>query len=188
MPYLFKSERLGFRNWQASDLEELAQLNANSKVMRHFPKTLKSAESAAFMHRMQKQFEAKGYCYFAVEELKSGSFIGFIGLSDQDYPSPFNPSTDIGWRLAAKFWGLGYATEGALACLDFAFHQLKKKRITSTCPLSNKASERVMQKIGMKKMGLFLHPKLKEQPHLEKCVWYEISISDQVLEHPRPEE
>ena len=36
--YLFKSERLGFRNWKNGDLDEFIKLNSDDKVMEHFPK------------------------------------------------------------------------------------------------------------------------------------------------------
>jgi len=42
--YLFKSERLGFRNWRNEDLEEFAKLNSDEEVMEHFPKILSKKE------------------------------------------------------------------------------------------------------------------------------------------------
>jgi len=172
--YIFTSERLGFRNWSNQDLPEFAELNADPDVMAHFPACLSEEESAAFLHRLQHHFEKTGYTYFATEILKTGEFIGFIGMAFQDYVTEFTPAVDIGWRLNKNSWGKGYATEGAKRCLDFAFNELDLKQVIATCTENNGASEHVMKKIGMKKTGTFNHPKLKEFPSFEKCICYSI--------------
>jgi RimJ/RimL family protein N-acetyltransferase len=178
--YLFQSERLGFRNWISSDLSALAAMNADPAVMEHFPTTLNINENKAFLERLQNHYEKNSYTYFATEILTTGEFIGFIGLAYQDYKTPFTPATDIGWRLKKAAWGKGYATEGAKKCLEFAFLELGIHKIVSTCTINNNKSEKVMQKIGMTKMGLFKHPKLGDYPDLEECVWYEIKKSIEI--------
>lgn len=172
--YVFKSERLGFRLWLDDDLEDFTELNSDSEVMEHFPKSLTKSETEEFIQRLQKHYLDQGYNYYATELLETGEFIGFIGLAYQEFESEFNPSTDIGWRLKRSSWGKGYATEGAKRCLDHAFNTLKLESIISTCVVGNSNSEKVMRKIGMTKKGTFDHPKLKEYPTFEKCVWYEI--------------
>ena len=172
--YLFTSERLGFREWKEDDLPAFAELNADPQVMKNFPKPLSDAESADFLQRLFKHFHTHGYNYFAVELLETGEWIGFIGLAYQDYGTAFPPATDIGWRLKQSAWGNGYATEGAKRCLAYAFDNLKLQRIISTCTLQNITSEKVMQKIGMHRKAEFKHPKLKDYPEYETCVWYEI--------------
>ena len=176
--YLFTSDRLGFRNWMDADLNDFSQLNADPEVMAHFPGPLTPEETKATMERFQRQYLEKGYTYFVAELLQTGEFTGFIGLSWQDYIAPFTPATDIGWRLRRDAWGNGYATEGAQRCLKYAFETLGLDRVVSACPVTNKASEQVMQRIGMEKQGIFKHPKLKSYPTLEKCVWYEINTPE----------
>lgn len=172
--YLFTSERLGFRNWNSRDLEGFAQMIADPEVMRFFPQTQTMDDALAFIERQQAHFESFGFNYFAVETLNDQNFIGFIGLSWQDYPSPFNPAVDIGWRLKKSAWRKGYATEGAKRCMQFAFQELKLKKVIAVCPVVNKPSEAVMKKVGMIKQGDFKHPKLSDCTRLEECVWYAI--------------
>lgn len=172
--YLFKSERLGFRNWMSSDLYEFAKINADTEVMAHFPKILDVVETEEFLQRLLKHYSKRGYNYFATEIIETGELIGFIGLAYQTYEMDFNPATDIGWRLKKSSWGKGYATEGAKRCLEYAFNELNIHTIISTCTIDNSKSESVMKKIGMHKKGVFKHPKLKDYPAYEKCVWYEI--------------
>ena len=172
--YLFKSERLGFRNWRNTDLAEFATLNADAEVMEHFPKKLTQKETAQFIEKLQNHYDKHGYNYFATEVLETGEWIGFIGLAYQTYETPFTPATDIGWRLKKTAWGKGYATEGAKRCLELAFKELKLEKVIAICTQNNIRSEKVMQKIGMIKQGSFKHPKLKEYPDYENCIWYAI--------------
>ncbi len=176
--YIFKSKRLGYRNWRDSDLNAFAELNADIEVMEHFPKPLTQQETFDFIQRLKKHFEENGHNYFATEILDTGEFIGFIGLALQVYPSDFTPNVDIGWRLKKSAWGNGYATEGAKKCIEFGFKNLGLPKIISTCTMKNAKSENVMKKIGMKKVGTFNHPKLKDYPNLEKCLCYEIINSE----------
>ena len=172
--YFFTSHRLGFRNWRDSDIPVVAEMNADPEVMKFFPGLKSYKESAAFVARMQNQFNEKAYCYFAVDKLDDGEFIGFIGLSDQTYKASFTPCVDIGWRLSRNAWGNGYATEGAKACLGYAFDVLNMKEIYSVAPIINLPSIAVMEKIGMEKMEEFAHPLLLDDERLRECVVYVI--------------
>ncbi|WP_196894368.1 GNAT family N-acetyltransferase [Aureivirga marina] len=172
--YIFKSKRLGFRNWKESDIPKMAKISGDAEIMRFFPAVATFEQTKEFVFRMQKMFEERHYCYFAVEELKSKKFIGFIGLCFQDYEAQFTPCTDIGWRLDKKFWNKGYATEGAKRCLEYAFQVLELEKIIATAPKINEPSISVMKKIGMQKKLEFKHFKLKDFPKIEECVCYEI--------------
>ncbi len=173
--YLFRSERLGFRNWSKNDVTEFAKMNADSDVMEHFPKTLTQKETEELIVRLQKQFDENGYTYFVTEVLESGAFIGFIGLAFQEYKTDFTPAVDIGWRLKKSSWGNGYATEGATKCLEYGFQKLGLNTVIAVCNEKNTQSENVMKKIGMTKIGEFNHPKLKAYPEYQKCVCYSIT-------------
>lgn len=176
--YLFNSKRLGFRNWNQDDLETFAQLNADPEVMKHFPSLLTRNESSDFFQRLIVRQRNYNHSYFATEIIDSKELIGFIGLAYQTYPSHFTPATDIGWRLKKSAWGKGYATEGVLRNLEYAFDTLGKKKLFSTCTKKNVNSEKVMKKIGMRKIEHFDHPRLLEFPDLKRCVRYEISIEE----------
>lgn len=173
-PYIIKTPRLGLRNWHYSDLATMADLNADPEVMEYFPKTQTIDQTSSFINRMQQHYEDHGFCYFAVDLLGNQEFIGFIGLLHQNYDAPFTPCIDIGWRLKRSSWGYGYATEGAAACLEFGFEKLGLKTIHSVASVSNTPSEKVMQKIGMKKLLKFDHPKLLDYLELKECVVYSI--------------
>ena len=173
--YLFTSERLGFRNWAAVDLDQMQEISSDPEVMEFFPKPATREQTKAFIDRMKSMCKAKGYCYFAVEELETQNFIGFIGLCDQDYDVPFCPMTDIGWRLNKRYWGNGYATEGAKRCLEYAFQTIGLETIYSTTPRLNKRSWNVMEKIGMELHLEFNHPNLRDEHLLADFLCYRIT-------------
>ncbi len=176
--YIFKSDRLGFREWSMDDLIDFSALNADEEVMEHFPNVLTAEETRDFIDRLQKHYKKYGHCYYATEVLETREFIGFIGLAHQVYETEFLPATDIGWRLKRSAWGKGYATEGAKRCLEYAFNDLKLNKVVSTCTQHNARSEHVMKKIGMEKKGTFLHPKLTDYPDYQNCIWYQIDKAE----------
>ena len=172
MTYIFQSTRLGFRNWNEKDIAPMASISADEEVMKYFPAVATFEQTTAFISRMQEEFAEKGYCYFAVDELSTNTFIGFIGLSWKTFEADFTPCVHIGWRLSPSAWNKGFATEGAIRCLDYAFDTLKLAKVYSMAPMINTPSERVMQKAGMIKVGEFEHSLLKDHPELMQCVLY----------------
>lgn len=177
--YLFTSPRLGFRRWKDSDLDWYAEMNADSQVMQHFPKVMTREESAASIQKLQSRYTQYGHTYYVAELLETKDPIGFIGLGYQDFESEVTPLADIGWRLLPRYWGQGYATEGAKACLRFAFapEHLDLDDIYAIAPESNLPSIAVMQRIGMQYQQTFDHPLLVDYPRLQSCVLYHISRS-----------
>jgi RimJ/RimL family protein N-acetyltransferase len=170
--YLFTSERLGFRNWNLSDLDKMQEINSDEKVMEFFPGIPTKEQTADFVERMKKQFEDKGFCYFAVDKLENNEFIGFIGLSEQTYNAEFTPCIDIGWRIKSSEWNKGFASEGAKKCLEYALNELGLENIYSIAPKINMKSEHIMKKIGLKKQYEFEHPLLTNNTRLKTCVLY----------------
>lgn len=83
---------------------------------------------------------------------------------------------EIGWRLAYPFWGQGYATEGALACLKYGFETLKLQEIVSFTATQNTRSRAVMERIGMHHnlKEDFYHPNLSEGHWLRRHVLYRL--------------
>ena len=117
--------------------------------MEHFAAALSREESDTLASRIEAHFEQHGFGLWAVEIPSVTTFAGFIGLSVPGFEAPFTPCVEIGWRLAPEYWGLGYATEGARAVLDFAFSELRLAEVVSFTVPGNLRSRRVMEKIGM---------------------------------------
>jgi len=174
-----KTKRLILRPWRETDLKPFAELNADPKVMEYFPSTLSSEESDSLAHRIQSKMEERGYGMWAVAIPGIADFIGFIGLNNEDkstFPAHFTPAVEIGWRLAADYWGKGYATEGAKAVLAYGFENLNLEEIVSFTAVQNMRSRRIMEKIGLHHDSKddFDHPKLPEGHSLRRHVLYRL--------------
>lgn len=84
------------------------------------------------------------------------------GAAQCQFRRPFGPAVEIGWRLARRHWGLGFASEAAWTCLRCAFAQLHLDEVVSFTTEGNLPSQKVMQAIGMVQdlAGSFEHPRL----------------------------
>lgn len=170
--YIIETNRLGLRNWMDTDIPVFVEMNKDPKVMEYFPKVLSEEETMAMLDRIKQHFIDNGFGLFAVELKETNEFIGFVGLSIPKFEADFTPCVEIGWRLAHKHWGKGYAPEAAEACLNYGFDNLGLKEIVSFTSVLNKGSMRVMEKIGMKYVKEFDHPNVEPDSRLKKHVLY----------------
>lgn len=170
------TERLILRPWRPEDLESFAKLNADPRVMEYFPSVKSYEETREEYQRIQDHFAKRGWGLWAVSLKNSQDFIGFIGLRFDDFPAPFTPAVEVGWRLVFDCWGKGYATEGAKKCLQCAFETLHVPEVVSFTPVQNARSRAVMKKIGMHRNPEddFDNPKLPEGHRLRRHVLYRI--------------
>lgn len=180
---IIKTKRLILRQWCDEDLEPFAKLNADPKVREYFPGILSRGESDASVKLMSNHIEKCGWGFWAASLIETGEFIGMIGLEDVYFSAPFNkftPAVEIGWRIAFSHWGKGYATEGALASLQYAFESLNLNEVVSFTTLKNMRSRQVMKRIGMHHdpKDDFDHPKLPEGHSLRRHVLYCINKID----------
>lgn len=148
-PAEVRTERLLLRRLADSDIDEFARLNADPRVMEHFPATLSRAESEAAIVRWRAASAEHGVEFCAVEVPGVTRFAGVLGLAVCTFPAPFTPAVEVGWRLLAEHHGKGYATEGALAALHVGFEQMGLSEIVALTLLRNRPSWRVMEKLGM---------------------------------------
>jgi RimJ/RimL family protein N-acetyltransferase len=177
IPRELRTSRLLLRRWRPEARVPFAALNADPRVMEHFPATLSRQESDARVDRIEAHFQKHGYGYWAVEIPGVTTFAGFIGLSIPGFEAHFTPCIEVGWRLAFEHWNLGYATEGARAALAFGFDSLQAKEIVSSTVLANVRSRRVMEKLGMTRSPSddFDHPALPEGHPLRRHVLYRLA-------------
>ncbi|MGW7233634.1 GNAT family N-acetyltransferase [Pseudomonas fulva] len=171
-----ESARLILRQWQDEDLREFAALCADPQVMRYFPAPLTRLEAAALIGRIRGHFHEYGFGLWALERKDSGAFIGMTGLLNVNFDAPFAPAVEIGWRLARRHWGLGFASEAAWTCLRCAFAQLQVEQVVSFISTLNLPSQKVMQAIGMEQdlAGSFDHPRVALGHPLRPHVLYRI--------------
>lgn len=157
-----------------ADREPFAALNADPRVMEYFPRLLSREESDTFAERVEAHIATHGWGLWAVEVPGVTPFAGYVGLARPRFDSHFTPCVEVGWRLAAEFWGNGYASEAAAAVLSFGFQVLMLPQIVSFTVPANRRSVRVMERIGMTRDPRedFEHPGLPQGHPLRPHVLY----------------
>jgi RimJ/RimL family protein N-acetyltransferase len=175
-PIEVRTARLLLRQWQDSDREPFAALNADPEVMRYFPATQSREASDRSIDAWMGEIKHRGWSNWAIELIGCGTFVGFVGLSVPRRALPFMPCVEVGYRLARAHWGQGIATEGAKAALEAGFVQFGLDEIVSFTALLNLPSQAVMQRIGMvNSQQDFDHPALPEGSPLRRHCLYRIS-------------
>lgn len=178
MIQVIETERLILRTWEDADALPYWQINQDPQVIEFLPGSLTMEQVREFMSHENEQYHAKGYTLWAACLKQTGELIGFIGLDYTDWPEvDFTPFVDVGWRLGAKHWGYGYATEGARAALSFGFAKCGLKEIVAYAAYANTRSTRVMEKLGMKldSKADFSHPGLAADHPLSRHVIYRLT-------------
>jgi RimJ/RimL family protein N-acetyltransferase len=172
-----KTRRLILRGWTAPDREPFARMNADPGVMEYLGEPLSREQSDEVVDRIEAHFRTRGFGLCVAELAESGDFIGFIGLAVPTFEAAFTPCVEIGWRLAAEYWGAGLATEGAREIVRYAFEELKLPELVSLTAIENERSRRVMAKLGMTHDPAenFDHPKLPATHPLRRHVLYRLT-------------
>jgi RimJ/RimL family protein N-acetyltransferase len=171
-----ETERLILRQWRESDRQPFRELNADPRVMEFMPGCLAPEASDEMMERIQRHFELHGFGLFAAELRLDQSFLGFIGLSVPGFDAPFMPAVEVGWRIAARHWGKGLATEGAREVLRLGFESAGLESVVSFTVPGNVRSLRVMEKLGMTHDPAddFDHPSLPEGHAMRRHLLYRL--------------
>lgn len=93
---------------------------------------------------MAGAWSIQGFGMFSVIEKASGQWVGRLGpWLPEGWPGP-----EVGWGIARSAWGKGYATEGAIAAMDFAFERLGWTEAIHSIDADNTASQGVARRLG----------------------------------------
>jgi len=170
-----ESQRVLLRHWKDSDLIPWVSMNADPETLVFFPRTRTPEESTKGFEYERNFLLENNYGLWAAEEKTSGEFMGFVGIAWLELPTLADPRCrEIGWRLAKRYWGKGYATEAAKVVLEYARYSLNITELYSVTSDLNLPSINVMKKIGLRErpeLG-FLHPRVPDDSPLKPHVVY----------------
>ena len=159
MQIFIETERLIVRELVPSDDQGMFLLDSDPEVHRYLGnkpvQTIKQArEIIAFI---RQQYIANGIGRWAVVKKETNEFVGWTGL--KLIKEPLNKHSnfyDVGYRLIKKYWGKVYATESARASIDYGFNKLGLREIYAMADVQNDASNKVLQKVGLRFVETFL--------------------------------
>ena len=172
-----ETPRLILRKWRDEDVEPFYQINQDKKVVEFLAGKMTQNEVENFIKEANKHIDEHGFGIWAVELKEAKELIGFVGLKRRTFAAHFTPCVEIAWRLGSKHWNKGYATEAAREVLRLGFEKFGLKEIVSFTVPQNLRSQKVMQKIGLKRdfNGDFNHSKLPLDHPLSLHVLYRLS-------------
>ena len=153
-----ETQRLVIREILPEDVEGMFELDSNPEVHRYLGnqpiKTME--ESLAAINFIRDQYVSSGIGRWAVLEKSSGKFVGWAGFKvNPGYINGVHEVFDLGYRFVERVWGIGYATEISIACLQYAFNHLHYDPIYGMSDIHNDASNRILKKMGMKYVNEF---------------------------------
>ncbi len=143
----FETERLQIREFIDNDIGDLYHLLSDSEVMEYCEGSLNYTESQIWLQSIKKYYSRIGYDYWFALEKATGEFVGQMGIIQQEIDGEWIDC--IAFIICKDKWGKGYATEGGNGCIKYALEVLKLKKLYATVEKENKASKKVLEKLGM---------------------------------------
>ncbi len=149
-PPTLETERLLLRGWERRDLDAHAEMSADPEVMRFLGegRVRGRAEAWAEIATHIGHWALLGYGQWALERREDGEPLGRAGF----WNPPGWPGLEVGWKLARRHWGNGYATEAGGAAIDWGWRNLDADELISVIQPENTASIRVAERLGMKRL------------------------------------
>ena len=165
MKTVLETERLALRRMTWEDEPTLAAFLQDPQVMYAWEHGFSQEEVKEWIEANLARYERDGHSYLAAVEKGSGDVAGVCGLIEETACGA--QRLGVGYIFNKTYWGRGYATECARACVEHAFTALGAKEVTAQIRPENAPSRRVAERLGMTVETSFVKVyRGKEMPHL----------------------
>ena len=163
------SGNIRLRSFRLSDADKLTEIANNKKISRNlrdgFPHPYTYEDAVTFIrHRLDMPHDT----FFAIEF--RGEHVGNISLSPCE--DVYRKSAEIGYFIAERYWNKGIASAAVKIIVQFGFENLGMMRIQTGVYEYNPASQRVLEKCGFVKEGIF-----KKAIYKEGGLWDEVRFA-----------
>lgn len=143
---MFETARLFLRQFNENDIDSVFAMRSDADVMRFIrPIQTNRAEAESWVNLVSSRWEKEKIGFCALFEKASNQFIGWCGL----WRLKETNEVEVGYALIKDFRGRGYAVEAAEAFLIYGFENLNLDEIVAVAQPENRASWRVMERLGM---------------------------------------
>jgi ribosomal-protein-alanine N-acetyltransferase len=138
--------RLTVREFVAADQAAYCALMLDARVAKHLPHAPEDAAAAdrQFARAIAEQQRVRRRIF----ELALMQGDELVGAGDLTVTEP--GMTNLGYAIARRHWGKGYATELAVALARIAFEELRAPRLYATVSVDNPRSTAVAEKAGLR--------------------------------------
>jgi ribosomal-protein-alanine N-acetyltransferase len=142
-----ETQRLILRHMRTEDAEAFLKIFSDPLAMRYFNVIFDRTRMDEWVNRNLKHQDEYGFSLLTVVLKEDGEIIGDCGLETDTIDGQV--IVGIGYDFRSSYWGKGYATEAALAVLEYGFANYKFDGIYAWIDPENKPSQRVAERIGM---------------------------------------
>jgi len=139
-----ETERLILRQPRLSELDRWAEFMADPQTANHIGGVQPRSVVWRSMAMMAGSWALVGFGMFSVLDKASGEWVGRLG----PWQPEGWPGTEVGWGIRHEYWGRGYATEGSIAAIDWAFDELSWSEVIHTIAPDNLNSQAVAKRLG----------------------------------------
>lgn len=151
-----ETARLRLRKLRMSDFDALRPILQDIEVMYAWEHAFSDEEVRDWLAENLRRYQADGYSYLAAEDRENGNLLGTTGLLTEQVDG--TARLGIGWIYGKRFWGKGFAQEGAAALLRCAFETMGAENVIAAIRPENQSSRRLAERLGMTPKGSFLRP------------------------------
>ena len=152
-PMRIETERLVLRDYEDADWRAVLDYQRDPRYLRFYPWNNRSEQDARDFVRMFIDWRNdRPRRRFQLAMTLQGSEVAVGSCGIRRKPNG-GSEADIGYEIAPRLWGQGYATEAARAMVELGFRELGLHRLSSWCIAENVASARVLEKLGFKLEG-----------------------------------
>jgi|HubBroStandDraft_4_1064222.scaffolds.fasta_scaffold00005_131 RimJ/RimL family protein N-acetyltransferase len=163
---ILETARLRLRGHRYDDLPHALAMWSDPSVTR-FISGRPSTEQQTWARLLAYigHWQVMGFGYWVIEEIVSNDFVGEVGFADfkRDVAPSIQGKPELGFALASRFHGKGYATEAVCAALSWADVHLSFPSSVCMVNPQNRASLRIVRKCGYE---LFEESLYHDQPVL----------------------
>lgn len=157
MKKILETKNLILREYTTDDLEEWYMIVSDPETMNFWPEPFTKQQAKDWIESSLEDYQKLRRGRYALTLKANNKLIGDCGF--KRYEIQGRMENDLGYIIDKAFWGQGYATEAAKACLDYGLEVLKLERIIANMESTHIASKRVAEKLGMKLEKEFHNPK-----------------------------
>jgi RimJ/RimL family protein N-acetyltransferase len=150
---IMETERLVLRELTLDDFESLHRILSDPITMQFWPMPFTREATQQWIERNIQHYERCGHGRWAVILKQSNELIGDCGIASSEIDG--NLEYDLGYIFHYPYWGQGYASEAASACLRFAVQTLGLQRVVANMATDHRASAKVAEKLGMRRIKIF---------------------------------
>ena len=159
-----ETDRLILRAPAPEDFPDYVRFCADEETMRFIGGVMSPAVAWRSWCVLAGSWTIRGFSMLSVIEKSTGRWVGRMG----PWQPEGWPGTEVAWGLSREARGQGYATEGAAACVDYAFETLGWDEVIHTIEAANTASQNVARRVGS---TLLRSGRLPDPYDLEVDVW-----------------